>query len=221
MKNDFTIFSLITPPMWLGLGMAFVSGLARVSWFWLPVVAVAVCSALLARDLVLRKPGGPAVTDMLKRAAASTGAAALAATFAYVAGVSLSRVEMIFGVFAIGPVLWYVNSLEQRDRAEMENWRALWLRGENKTPLPEVSPKDKARRGWIGLLIFSGGFVLGYFLSARIFFALAGYPCTSDCSGHLAGYDWAEDNYVSERSECDSPSQSFREGCYVYLWVDK
>ncbi len=28
------------------------------------------------------------------------------------------------------------------------------------------------------------------------------YPCTSDCSGHEAGYEWAENNGISDPDEC-------------------
>lgn len=40
--------------------------------------------------------------------------------------------------------------------------------------------------------------------------------CTDDCSGHDAGYQWAEDNDVSDESECDGDSESFNEGCRAY-----
>lgn len=43
-----------------------------------------------------------------------------------------------------------------------------------------------------------------------------GYDCTSDCSGHQAGYDWAEQNGISDASDCDGNSQSFIEGCEAY-----
>lgn len=35
-----------------------------------------------------------------------------------------------------------------------------------------------------------------------------GYDCTSDCSGHQAGYDWAERNDISDADDCDGNSQS-------------
>lgn len=43
------------------------------------------------------------------------------------------------------------------------------------------------------------------------------YPCTSDCSGHEAGYAWAEKNNIYDSSDCDGKSQSFIEGCYAYV----
>jgi len=43
------------------------------------------------------------------------------------------------------------------------------------------------------------------------------YPCTDDCSGHQAGYDWAERNGIDDNDDCDSNSQSFTEGCLVYV----
>jgi len=49
-----------------------------------------------------------------------------------------------------------------------------------------------------------------------------GYDCTADCSGHEAGYRWAEDNSISDGDDCDaagehSNSPSFAEGCHAYV----
>jgi len=44
-----------------------------------------------------------------------------------------------------------------------------------------------------------------------------GYPCTVDCSGHNAGYDWAEENDISDASDCNGNSASFNEGCEAYV----
>ncbi|TPI27889.1 hypothetical protein FJ414_28305, partial [Mesorhizobium sp. B3-1-6] len=44
-----------------------------------------------------------------------------------------------------------------------------------------------------------------------------GYDCTEDCSGHKAGYDWAQQNSVSDTSDCSGNSQSFVEGCDAYV----
>ncbi len=44
-----------------------------------------------------------------------------------------------------------------------------------------------------------------------------GYQCTEDCSGHAAGYKWAEEHNIREESYCpEGDSQSFHEGCIVY-----
>lgn len=50
----------------------------------------------------------------------------------------------------------------------------------------------------------------------------AGYECTEDCSGHEAGYAWAEEHGISDGDECDaagehSNSPSFAEGCHAYV----
>lgn len=39
--------------------------------------------------------------------------------------------------------------------------------------------------------------------------------CTSDCSGHRAGYLWAVDHPsdLANEIDCISPSESFNEGC--------
>lgn len=44
-----------------------------------------------------------------------------------------------------------------------------------------------------------------------------GYECTEDCSGHEAGYEWAEKNEIEDDDDCDSKSNSFTEGCISYL----
>jgi hypothetical protein len=43
------------------------------------------------------------------------------------------------------------------------------------------------------------------------------YPCTQDCSGHQAGYDWAEKKDIDSIDNCGGNSQSFIEGCYDYV----
>jgi hypothetical protein len=44
-----------------------------------------------------------------------------------------------------------------------------------------------------------------------------GYDCTDDCSGHAAGYRWAERRGVEDASECPyGNSNSFHEGCLAY-----
>ena len=43
-----------------------------------------------------------------------------------------------------------------------------------------------------------------------------GYPCTQDCSGHEAGYEWAEDNDITDPDDCGGNSNSFIEGCEAW-----
>lgn len=45
-----------------------------------------------------------------------------------------------------------------------------------------------------------------------------GYPCTQDCSGHKAGYEWAKKKNITKRDYCGGNSNSFIEGCYA--WVE-
>lgn len=42
------------------------------------------------------------------------------------------------------------------------------------------------------------------------------YTCTYDCSGHEAGYEWAEENDIDDPDDCGGNSQSFIEGCREY-----
>lgn len=44
-----------------------------------------------------------------------------------------------------------------------------------------------------------------------------GYDCTEDCSGHEAGYEWAEENDISDGYDCDGNFNSFNEGCMSYV----
>lgn len=43
-----------------------------------------------------------------------------------------------------------------------------------------------------------------------------GYECTEDCSGHEAGYEWAEEHDITDPSDCGGKSNSFIEGCEAY-----
>ncbi len=43
-----------------------------------------------------------------------------------------------------------------------------------------------------------------------------GNLCTDDCSGHSAGYLWAEENQITDQNQCDGNSNSFIEGCMTF-----
>lgn len=58
---------------------------------------------------------------------------------------------------------------------------------------------------WVGLITEGG--------KAQEFH---GYPCTVDCSGHEAGYEWAETNDIDDADDCVANS-SFKEGCEAYV----
>lgn|GEM_PF-4623545 len=40
-----------------------------------------------------------------------------------------------------------------------------------------------------------------------------GYECTQDCSGHVAGFNWAIENGLNSPEQCGGKSDSFIEGC--------
>jgi hypothetical protein len=46
-----------------------------------------------------------------------------------------------------------------------------------------------------------------------------GYDCSDDCSGHAAGYRWAEAHAIASESGCPlrGGATSFYEGCLVYV----
>lgn len=42
--------------------------------------------------------------------------------------------------------------------------------------------------------------------------------CTQDCSGHLAGYRWAQRHNITDERHCyGGKSRSFIEGCIQYV----
>lgn len=45
-----------------------------------------------------------------------------------------------------------------------------------------------------------------------------GYQCRADCSGHRAGYEWAERQGIKSPDQCGGGnSLSFTEGCLAYV----
>lgn len=46
-----------------------------------------------------------------------------------------------------------------------------------------------------------------------------GHECTDDCSGHAAGYRWAEARNITNENNCplNGNATSFYEGCLVYV----
>ena len=44
-----------------------------------------------------------------------------------------------------------------------------------------------------------------------------GYQCeTPDCSGHIAGYNWAQRKRITDPALCTGNSRAFIEGCQAY-----
>ncbi|WP_273430520.1 hypothetical protein [Chitinibacter tainanensis] len=43
------------------------------------------------------------------------------------------------------------------------------------------------------------------------------YRCTDDCSGHQAGYDWAEQQGIDDENDCTGNSESFIDGCKQFI----
>jgi hypothetical protein len=43
------------------------------------------------------------------------------------------------------------------------------------------------------------------------------YDCTEYCSGHEAGYRWAEEHGITNADDCGGNSESFIEGCVSYV----
>jgi hypothetical protein len=68
---------------------------------------------------------------------------------------------------------------------------------------------------WLPALISGLAFMTS--LPAAQSQTFGGFDCTIDCSGHSAGYKWAERKGITDEDECPyGNSQSFREGCIAY-----
>lgn len=68
-------------------------------------------------------------------------------------------------------------------------------------------------RWFIYAALAAAGMQFSTFAEAQTF---KGYPCTVDCSGHEAGYEWAEQKGITNSSSCGGNSNSFIEGCRAW-----
>ncbi|SEL13341.1 hypothetical protein SAMN05428989_1516 [Pseudoxanthomonas sp. GM95] len=53
-------------------------------------------------------------------------------------------------------------------------------------------------------------------IASAVPFYFRGSACTQGCSGHEAGYNWAEENGIDDPDDCGGNSASFIEGCEAY-----
>jgi hypothetical protein len=53
-------------------------------------------------------------------------------------------------------------------------------------------------------------------ISAALAQTFHDYPCTVDCSGHEAGYEWADKKGIEDPDDCGGNSNSFIEGCRAW-----
>ena len=81
----------------------------------------------------------------------------------------------------------------------------------------------------VAQLVAPGGIMLNFLICALLLFLISpadartfgGHECTVDCSGHKAGYEWAEARGIVNEAECEAivrrwPNRtSFYEGCLV------
>jgi hypothetical protein len=66
----------------------------------------------------------------------------------------------------------------------------------------------------VALAAFVAALSLG--LSVATAQTFHGYPCTVDCSGHEAGYEWADRKGIEDPDDCGGNSNSFIEGCQAW-----
>ncbi len=74
-------------------------------------------------------------------------------------------------------------------------------------PLPQ-------RMGRIGIALVFFLFGGSVALAQKTFL---GVPCTKDCSGHQAGYAWAQKKSITHLDQCRGRSRSFVEGCLSWV----
>lgn len=48
-----------------------------------------------------------------------------------------------------------------------------------------------------------------------------GFGCLDSCAGHVAGWQWAERNAISDPLDCDGESWAFIEGCAASALLHK
>jgi hypothetical protein len=51
--------------------------------------------------------------------------------------------------------------------------------------------------------ILVAAMILASIATVAVARTFGGYECTIDCSGHKAGYEWAEDKGITNKSQCD------------------
>jgi hypothetical protein len=79
---------------------------------------------------------------------------------------------------------------------------------------PALSTVIKMMKGFIFIVIAVSWFSA---LTPAMAQTFHDYPCTVDCSGHEAGYEWAEKQGIEYESDCSGNSNSFIEGCNAYV----
>jgi hypothetical protein len=83
-------------------------------------------------------------------------------------------------------------------------------------------------RSWaaLALAMLLVGALLGWWLTRPSYSEITvvngvsyfrGTRCSKDCSGHKAGYDWAKQQEIDELDHCRGKSESFAEGCRIYV----
>lgn len=59
--------------------------------------------------------------------------------------------------------------------------------------------------------------IFTFFLTNAFAESFKGYECRQDCSGHVAGYNWATKKGIKILKECEGKSESFIEGCKSWV----
>jgi hypothetical protein len=81
----------------------------------------------------------------------------------------------------------------------------------------------KAEALFMTRLILTTTAVLGILIMPALAHTFGAYECTDGCSGHKAGYEWAEAKGITDEQQCEdilakgANRISFYEGCKTYV----
>ncbi len=106
---------------------------------------------------------------------------------------SKNRGNIVVGTLILGLVIWGITSLFQSDNSNDYNSSSGSTYKDSYNTYDEDSNNEEVD------LTFKG------------------YACTDDCSGHEAGYNWAEEKGISDENDCGGNSNSFIEGCVSFV----
>lgn len=118
----------------------------------------------------------------------------------------------MFVMVCINLGLLYISN-EQEKKSKIRNTERLRVIEENCNKDNKCLDKRAKRESSKGTKKIIRSKTGNYFFS--------GVSCSGNCSGHIAGYNWAEEKSYSkpdlDEDDCFSKSSSFSEGCDIFL----
>lgn len=120
------------------------------------------------------------------------------------AGVAIAAVVLVYAWIGVSS-----ENASERGRKEYETRVSLERAKEAACP---TNPACLDERATMASVTASGPVPSA---TGRWFFR--GYPCSEDCSGHVAGYEWAKENDFLDYEKCETGNASFDEGCEAFV----